>query len=366
MNRYFFYNFMLVSLMNLMLFVPHILVKNRYSGGVSALIAAPVIGAILMYMFTSAMARYPGLGYPEILKKYCPRWLVSLTSVYFAIMWWFSSTIVVVAYAVLINRFFNPDANTTVILIMMVLAAAYAASRSTLTIAFIIEIGIIVNAPIILFIMFKMVRSPQLNFDSIRVIANYVTVMPTVITLAAATLIFTGYIHLALFNRLFPPNFRFKHLYVYPILGFIILLITFFVPIGFHGTEGVDRYIYLWAVTSDSLIMQYGFIERVIFLFLIVFLNLTLVYTMSGWHLGMEYIKSCFKACKPEIDSPKAPKANYIILAVFATATVLYLIFTNEKINYLITSYWLVLRMFTEIVGVLWVFILSRRRLKPE
>ncbi|MFF2887196.1 GerAB/ArcD/ProY family transporter [Paenibacillus sp. NPDC057967] len=366
MNRYFFYNFMLVSLMNLMLFVPHILVKNRYSGGVSSLLVAPVIGAILIYMFTNAMTRYPGLGFPEIMKLHCPRWLVSLTSIFFAVMWWFSSTIVVVAYAVLINRFFNPDANTTVILIMMVIAAAYAASRSTLTIAFIIEIGIIVNAPIILFILFKMVRSPQLNFDAIRVVANHVMEMPTIITIAAATLIFTGYIHLALFNRLFPPNFRFKHLYIYPILGFVILLITFFVPIGFHGTEGVDRYIYLWAVTSDSLSMQYGFIERVMFLFLIVFLNLTLVYTMSGWHLGMEYIKSCFKGSKPEIDSPKAPKSNYIILGVFATATVLYLIFTNEKINYLITSYWLVLRMFTEVVSVLWVFILSRRRLRPE
>jgi hypothetical protein len=281
---------------------------------------------------------------------------------FYAFMWWFATSMVVVAYAILINRFFNPDANSIIILLVLVLACGYAATRSSLTVMLVIEIGLIINAPVIMFVLFKAVRSPQLNWDSIRVIANYVTEMPALTTVAAATFIFSGYQNMSLFNRLLPPNFRFKHRWMYPVFGTLILLITFFVPIGFHGTETVSHYIYIWAETADSLIMQYGFVERVLFLFLIIFLNLTLVYTMSGWHQAMEFIKSCFPGMKPEIDSPQAPIANYVIVAFFALITIIYLAFTNEKHNLLITAYWLNIRMFVEIITVIWIFILSRRR----
>lgn len=362
MNRYFFYNFILVSFINLMLFVPHILVKYRYSGAVSSMLVGIVIGTILVYMYSSAFARYPGKGLPEILKLHCPQWLVSVSLVLFAAMWWFAAMIVVVDEAILINRFFNPDANSTLLLVMLVLACGYAATRSTLSVMFIIEIGLIVNAPIIMFVMFKAVRSPQLNWDSIRVVANYITEMPTLTSVAAATFVFTGYINLSLFNRLFPPNFRFKFRWLYPLFGIMILLISFFVPIGFHGTESVNQYTYIWSVTADSLLMQYGFIERVLFLFLIVYLNLSLVYTMSGWHQGMEFIKGCFRNNKPEIDSPKTTVSNYIIVGIFASLTILYHFFTNEKFHVHITSFWLIVRMFVEILTVTWIFLLSRRR----
>ena len=150
MNRYVFYNFLLVSFINVLLYVPHLLIKFRYSGAVSSISIGIVIGTILVYMYTSAMAKFPGKGLPEILKQHCPQWLVTVTMVLFAMMWWLVSTVVVVAYATLINRFFNPDANSIIILIMLSLACGYAATRSTLSVIFVIEIGIIINAPIII------------------------------------------------------------------------------------------------------------------------------------------------------------------------------------------------------------------------
>ncbi|OMF23096.1 hypothetical protein BK133_24980 [Paenibacillus sp. FSL H8-0548] len=364
MNRYVFYPFIMVSFINLLLFVPYILIQARFSGAVTSMIVGSVIGTIFVYMYTGALARFPGKGLPEILKLHCPQWLVSITMICSAIMWWFGTTIIVVTYALLINRFFNPDANPTLILIMLILACGYAATRSTLSVMYVIEIGIIVNAPIIIFILFKAVRSTQLNWDSIHVVANYVTEMPTLTAVAAASYIFTGYINLSLFNRLLPPNFRFKFRWVYPLFGILILLVSFFVPIGFHGTVAVNEYIYIWSITADSLIMQYGFIERVLFLFLIVFLNLTLIYTMSGWHQAMESIKSSFRNYKPEIDSPRTPISNYVIVGIFIVLTFLYLQFANEKNGIIITTYWLVVRMFVEGIIVVAVFILSRWRSK--
>ncbi|MBH5317220.1 hypothetical protein I6N90_05275 [Paenibacillus sp. GSMTC-2017] len=362
MNRYFFYHFLMVSLMNLLLFVPQILIQNRTTGAVASLLISPILGAIFIYMFTNAMARFPGIGLPEILKMFLPNWVVSPMMMFYAVMWWFSTTSVAVAYAVLINRFFNPDSNIMYILLGLILAAAYAASRSTLTVMLILEIGIIVNAPIVLFILFKMIRDPLLSMDAIRIIASYVTEMPTLSTLAAASFIFTGYINLSLFNRLFPPNFRIKHRWIYPFLGFSVLLMTFFIPIGFHGTEGVDNYIYLWTTTADSIAMQYGFIERVLFLFLIVFLNLTLLYMMVGFHVALDLVKCAWPKYKPEIDSPQTPIMNYVLLAIFTLGTLVYWYLSDEKLNFIITSNWMIVRFITEAVTVVGIFIISRRR----
>ncbi|MCU6712456.1 hypothetical protein M6D81_27545 [Paenibacillus sp. J5C_2022] len=349
--------------MNLMLFVPYVLIQHRYDGTVMSLVIAPVVGTVLLYMYTSAMSRFPGMGMPDIFRERYPRWFSSMIIGGFAIMWWLSSVFVIVAYAILINRFFNPDANTFVILFMLLLACGYAATRSSLTVMFVLEILLLLNAPFILFILVKMLTDTQFNWDAVHVAANYVVNMPNLSALAAATYIFTGYISMSLYNRLMPPNFQYKYRYIYPVFGFAVLLATFFIPIGLHGTEAVGQYVYIWSVTADSLIMQYGFIERLLFLFLIVFLNLTLVFTMTAWHQAMEFVKSCLPGGKPEVDNHRIPVSNYVIIAVFIVFTLAYMFLVNEKENVRYASYWLILRLFVEILLVVWIFVLSRRRM---
>lgn len=362
MNRYFFYNFILVSFINLMLYVPHILISDRYKGAVMSLIIGAVIGTILLYMYTSTLARYPGKGLPEILKLHLPRWIANTLMIFLALLWLYATTIAIIAFAIMINRFFNPDVHVALILGMLVLACGYAATRSTMTVMLVIEIGLIVNAPIIFFVLFKAGSNPHLNWDAIRIIANYVTKTPTLQSVAAASYIFTGYISMSLFNRLMPSNFRFRHRWIFPLVGFLIMLTTFFVPIGIHGTETVGHYIYIWSITADALLMQYGFIERVLFLFLIVYLNLTLIFTMSGWHQAMEFVKSTMSRHKPEVDSMQAPTANYVIVGIFIALTFVYMFMTNEKMNMVISTYWLIFRLFVEIPLVIGLFMISRRR----
>ena len=108
--------------------------------------------------------------------------------------------------------------------------------------------------------------------------------------------------------------------------------------------------------------MEYGFIERVIFLFLILYLNLTLLYTTTGWHQAMELVKSCLPHSNPQIDTRKTPKANWIITSIFALFTLVYAYLFNEKDHFNITSYWLTIRMFAEIGSVLFLFVLVLRR----
>ncbi|MFC5651519.1 GerAB/ArcD/ProY family transporter [Paenibacillus solisilvae] len=362
MNRYFYYNVFLVSLLNLMLFVPHILLRFRYDGAVSSMGVAIVIGSSLALMFTKVMKSFPGKGLPEILAEFFPKFVIVPFLLFMAVLWLVASSIALVSYAVLINRFFNPDTSPIVVLAFLCLICIYTSSRSTLTVIFVIEIGLIINAPLLLFILIKATRSTAIDWDAIRTIANYWTKPPKLQPVSAATYVFTGYINYAIYNRLNPPNFRIRYRWLIPLTGTFILLMTFFVPIGFHGTETVDNYLYIWSVTADSMLMGYGFIERVMFFFLLLYLNLTLIYTTSGWHQAMEFVKSCLPKSSPQVDCIQTPKKNWIITSVFAVITLTYSILLNEKENFSISSYWLTFRMFIEIGSVLFLFVLAFRR----
>ena len=362
MNRYFYYNVLLVSLLNLMIFVPHVLLKYRYDGAVMSMLVAVLIGSLFAYMYTYVMQTFPGKGVPEMLYDYFPKAVAIPYLIMMAVMWFIASAIAIVAYAVLINRLLNPDTSPIIVLVMLTIVCVYTSTRSTMTILFIIEMGLLINTPLVLFILMKAARSKSINWDAIMTVTQYWNQAPKILPVAAATYVFTGYINYAIYNRVNPPNFRMRYRWMIPLMGTFILLMSFFVPIGFHGTEMVDNYLYVWSVTADSLIMNYGFIERVIFVFLILYLNLTLIYTASGWHQAIEFIRCCMPGHKPSIDPDKTPRSNWYIGGAFALVSIAYLYLFNEKQNYSIASYWLVIRLFIEAASVSLFFFISIRK----
>ncbi|MFC4102774.1 hypothetical protein [Paenibacillus xanthanilyticus] len=361
MSRYFYYHIVLVALLNLMLFVPHILIRYRFSGALTSMAISVVVGTGLCLMFTSIMCKYPGQGLPEILNQFLPRSVTLPFMIFMAVMWIIGPSIAVVSYAVLINRFINPDTSPILVLVLLCVVCLYAATRPTMTIIFLIEMGLVLNLPLILFILFKAVRNDAINWDAIHTVANYWTQMPKWNAIGAATYIFTGYVNLAVYNRAMPPNVRIRHRWTIPLVGLLVLAMTFFVPIGFHGTETVDEYLYVWSLTADSMIMSYGFIERVIFVFLIMYLNLTLIYTASGWHQAIEFLKGLAKDYKPDIDGVPMKKAGVLIGTAIVVATVLYLYLFNEKITFQLSEYWLGFRLIVEIATVGFLFMLVRK-----
>ncbi|SFS99010.1 GerAB/ArcD/ProY family transporter [Paenibacillus sp. BC26] len=359
MIRYYYYNIILVSILNLMLFVPYLLLNDRYTGSVSSMICAAFFGSFLALIFTHVMKTFPGKGLPEILALFFPKYINVPILILLSVMWYAAAGIAIIAYAVLINRFFNPDTSSMLVLLILVGACIYTATRSTLTVSLIMEMTLIINLPIVFFILFKASTNPFLDWDAIRTVAQYWRVPPKLEPFAAATFVFTGYTNYAIFNRLNPPNFRFRFRWALPIICTLILFLSFFVPIGFHGTEAVGSYLYVWTVTSDSMLLGYGFIERVIFLFLLLYLNLTLLYTTSGWHIAMEMIKSCLPKAKPHIDPTRTAASNYVIVSIFAALTMLSFYTFNEKQSLYITRGWLMIRLFSETATVLFLVILS-------
>lgn len=364
MNRYFYYGFLYVALINIMLFVPNILLQNRYTGSISSMALAIPAGTLLALLFASSITKFPGKAIPEIMYEHHPRWLVSPVLWMMAIVYFLGSVIVLVAFSVVINRFYNPDTSSAVVLYLLIAASVYYSTRSTLSLLFILEMMIIINAPLIFFVLGKALFSSSFNWDAIRTVANYIRVRPNIESFAAATYIFSGYLNMSMVNRALPPNFRLKYRWLIPLIGTIALLSSVFIPIGFHGTEGVEEYLFVWSVTADSMKMEYGFIERVLFLYLILYLNLTLLFTTFGWHQAMEFIKSTFKSHTPKLDEDKTTRTNWIIGIAFGVMTVIYSLAVNEKLNFNIAAVWLIVRLFVELLAVVWLFILSYKQVR--
>ncbi len=344
MNRYYYYSFLYVLLINIMMFVPNILIQNRFTGGVSSMLLAIPFGTMLVLVFSSSMTKFPGKAVPEILYERYPRWFVTPVMWVLASIYLLGSIIVLVAFSVVINRFYNPDTSSTIVLYLLIAACIYCATRTTLSLLFILEMLIIINAPLVVFVLGKALFTSDLDWDAMHTVANYVTVKPNLDSFAAATYIFSGYLNLSILNRALPPNFRLKHRWIIPLVGTLAMFTSVFIPIGFHGTEGVDEYLFIWSITADSMKMEFGFIERVLFLYLILYLNLTLLFTTFGWHKAMEFLKSTSKSYKPELDADKTPILNWVICGSFGLLTIIYSIVVDEKQNYNIAGKWLVIR----------------------
>jgi len=152
---------------------------------------------------------------------------------------------------------------------------------------------LLLNLPIIVFILFKALLSENMNWDAIKVIRHYLFTASSWKSLAASTYVFTGYVNWAKFNREFRSiDMKKQQLWVLPVIGLLVLTTTFLIPIGYYGTYGVDNFIYIWVSTADSMKMEFGFMERVMFIFLLLYLSVALLFISITWHVGSELVKS--------------------------------------------------------------------------
>ncbi|CAM3739390.1 hypothetical protein COLU111180_06005 [Cohnella lubricantis] len=353
--------------MNIMLFVPHILVKDRFDGAVMSLLAAIAIGSLIAIVNAWCFQQFPQMGLPEILDQHLPK-VLSLPLIAFTALTWMSGGIFVVySFTRTMGIFFNPEMNEYLFLFIMVMACLFAGSRSSRSVQFALEVLLLLCAPLGLFILFKTTTDRLVSWDAMRVIAGYVRHPPSFRSVAAATFLFSGYLNMQIFNRLNPPGFRLKHRWLIPLLGASFAFFTFFIPIGFHGTIGVDQYMYLWSVTADSMVLKYGFVQRVVYLFLLVFSILSLMFVMNTYHCAMEMFKACWIQYQAKAEESPVPKSNWIICAIFGALSFAYASWSNDQKNQWATEWWLIGRFCVEIFATcitLIIVYLARKKTK--
>ncbi|MEK3760904.1 hypothetical protein MKZ07_21080 [Paenibacillus sp. FSL P4-0338] len=110
-----------------------------------------------------------------------------------------------------------------------------------------------------------------------------------------------------------------------------MLALTFYVPIGYHGTVGIERHVYTWFTTADSIRIEAFLIERMLYIFYFAYITLSLVSAIIQWHVGKELLLSLLPS------TARAPKKKLwqeiIILALFAAGTILLMRLDQYNLN---------------------------------
>ena len=356
MNRYFLYLVILNMLTNVIIFVPKYLIQYRFDGLILSMLLAIVIGIGLMYLDTIVYARFPGQGLPEILDLGLNKPLKIFVLVGFSFFWFIAGLISLLGYIDILHRIINPELSKVWLLVAFLVVLGFVIQLPTQKVMYLLEIILLLNVPFIGFVFIKAVTSDYLNWDSIFEVGTHAATVPKLNPVAVASYVFSGYANIIVFNRLFKEKIKSINFVIIFFVSLLTLFTSVFVPIGMHGSDGVQEYIYPWIMTADSLRLPYSPVERVVFLFLMLYINITLISVSVHWHVAFELMKGVYK-------SKKSKTNNRLLMAFFFGLSILAVLRVDSMHPELISMYWLIARFFVEIIAIIGFFFFLRRKI---
>ncbi|MFC3883577.1 GerAB/ArcD/ProY family transporter [Bacillus songklensis] len=358
MNRYYYYLVAVNMLVNIIVFIPKILLNERKSGAVMAIVLAIFIALFLLYCYTNLMNQFPGKGLPELLKENTAKWFYTVTIFLHGIMWFIAGLITLIGFTDLIKRFMNPDMPQTMIVIVFLAFITYAALLDSKKVLYSIEIILLLSMPLIVVIFIKAYTSESLNWDFVRLPLTYYYKLPDYTTISACAYTFQGFLNISIFNRVFTKKQVLKGnmLIGIGLFGLVTLFTTMFIPIGFQGFQGVGDLVFPWIVTSDSMRMQFIFVERVLYIFLLLFVGLSIINIVIHWHVAVEYFKCIFTFKKLEWKGRNL--SDYVIFLAFWVLTLTIANYLTEYQALKYTMIWLNFLIPFNLFGIaiLWYF----------
>ncbi|UPG62946.1 hypothetical protein [Metabacillus endolithicus] len=144
------------------------------------------------------------------------------------------------------------------------------------------------------------------------------------------------------------------------LLGFFTLITTFIIPIGLNGFDGAESFTFPWIATTEAIRIELGFIERISFLFLGLYINVSLASVILHWHVGLEQLK----AVLPSIKFKKIDIKPFVLIGVFIVLALVVQLFFEEKTVGEIAKVWMMLLLPAQIAGLILLKLLSKRKEK--
>lgn len=287
-KRYFYYLFSINQVSNIALFVPSILYISRFEGAVTSMLLAVLAGTLLAGLYLHLSEMLPQETLPELMKSYLPGWASAGLRFAMVLIWYWVGLIALLFFVKITHRFFDPDASEYLILtayLMLIIGVARLPSRSILLG---LEVLIVINVPLLVGFLGKLLTQKQVNWDGPMDIVTHAFHMPELDALAAATFVFSGYANMVVFQKAFAEPVGFKFFWYVPMAGTASLLLGFFIPILYHGTEAVGSFNFPWIATADSVRMEFFIVERMVFVFLFIYISISLLSIIVHWHVALE------------------------------------------------------------------------------
>ncbi|MGD6841711.1 GerAB/ArcD/ProY family transporter [Bacillus infantis] len=364
-SRYFYYLILLNMLANIIVFVPKLLIEERTGGAMMSMMAALPLGVLGAYFFARAMSSFEGKSLPQILKdSFVPGWAGKPLILYLAFIWMASGFITLYAFTDITERFINPDMENWQIAVFFLLFIVWAASSKPEKVLYLLEIILILNGPLAVLLLIKIYLSGSLSWLDIKEAATHLWEMPTWKSVSAATYVFSGYANLVIFNTVLKGKAKPRFFLLVLPAGAAVLATTYFVPIGTFGFEGVGDLEYPWLSSADAVRMELAFVERAFYIFILIYIGISLMNVVVHWHVAQSLIRSAVPLRAENKNTKTASFKKNIPLLLFAVLFFIGEFFVNEEIMSIFTVWWMNIRMPSEYIMVVLLIFLSWRKNK--
>jgi hypothetical protein len=134
-----------------------------------------------------------------------------------------------------------------------------------------------------------------------------------------------------------------------PIVGQAVLLTSFLIPIGMKGTIAVNKFIHPWMATADSFQFKYAFIDRALFIFLLIYILLSIISSIVHWHVALELIKNALNLKQGKSTYTLIP---WLAVGLFTAISLIMKVMLNEDYIFKLTSFYMLIRLPEELMLV--------------
>jgi hypothetical protein len=350
-------------LANVVALVPRIMIENRFSGPTLSLLIGSTLSLVFLYLYTNKILKFPGQGQPEIVLKYLPNWFGKPYLFFVGLLYLIAGWLILVTFIDITKRFINPEMSTIIIGTIFLLIVCAGALMKTERTLFALEITLVISVPLIAGIFLKSLFNEFLSWDAMKVILTHSFETPSIENISAASYSLVGFYYISIYNRVLinkKKKLSLFFMFLIGVVGILNIFTSFLIPIGYNGADGVSEYIYPWFSTADSIRLEFGFIERVLFIFLLLYISVSMISATISSHTGFETLKSIL----PEIKWKGKYITPTIIAIAFSIITLTgYHMLTQEQI-YQFAKYYFILLLPTGVLSVAVLMWAARRKEK--
>ncbi len=281
-------------LANVVALVPRIMIDARNNGAILSIFIGALLSSLFFYFYMNILLKFPKKTHAEIVKEYIPKWIAVLYIMIISLIFFISSWLILVVFIDITKRFVNPDLSPFVIGIIFLSVICFGALLKSEKTLYALEIILLFCIPFIGAIFLKSTINQHISWDAIKIVFRHGFELPKLETIGATTYSFLGFYYYSIYNKVIDlkkKKIPILLVFIVAAVGIVNLLTSLLVPIGYHGFDGIEEYVYPWFSTADAIRMELGFIERVLFIFLLLYVGVSIISATISSHVGIETIR---------------------------------------------------------------------------
>ncbi|AEI44105.1 GerAB/ArcD/ProY family transporter [Paenibacillus mucilaginosus] len=328
-SRHFYYLVLLNALINVINNVPRTLINHRSQDVMTALLLSIPAGLLMLYFTSRSVMKLGNETLPERLYRLLPKWAAPPLLFGFAFVWYMAGSITLLSFVDITLRYISPDTSKYLIMSGFLAVVIYSARMKSNAILFALETLTVLMIPFMAFFLGKTMLNPGFSWDAVLKTVRSGWGFPTFEAMSAATFIFTGYTNMAVFHRAFKSfKLKLRHLWIIAVPGVMTLLTSLLIPIGLLGSAGVDKHVYPWFSTADSIHIEFFLVERLVFVFYLFYITMSLISVIVHWHVAFHIVEIIL----PFKRRLKSGARSYTVIGCFALSALLMMLMDQETL----------------------------------